>query len=136
VGVHGDHQGLGCLRLAGETKGESEVNSLEHNEQAALFRWAAMSERMYPELALMYAIPNAARRSPRQGAWPDIHLPVAAGKYIGLWIEMKAGRNKPSVAQARFLRSLAILGHKTAVCYNWDEARAQIEAYLNEPRCA
>ena len=121
------------------------MNSLEHNEQAALFRWAAMSERKYPELKLLYAIPNGglrnivvARKLKAEGmraGVPDIHLPVAAGKYIGLWIEMKAGRNKPSVAQNLFLKSLATLGHKTAVCYNWDEARAQIEAYLNEPRC-
>ena len=120
------------------------MNSVEHDEQAALFRWAEMMKRKYPELELMYAVPNAARRSPRQGAWmkaegmkagvPDVHLPVANGSYIGLWIEMKAGKNKPSEHQGRYMEALRKAGHRTVVCYSWASAAKDIEEYLSMPR--
>ena len=117
------------------------MKSVEHDEQAALFRWAEMMKRKYPELELMYAVPNAARRSPRQGAWmkaegmkagvPDVHLPVAAGGYIGLWIELKAGRNKPTDAQARWHEALRALSHKVCVCYSAQAAWEEITRYLD-----
>lgn len=117
------------------------MNHAEHNEQAALFHWAALMERKHPELALMYAIPNAARRSPRQGAWmkaegmkagvPDVHLPVARGRYTGLWIEMKAGKNKPTPEQRRRMDALDAEGHLCVVCYFWRDAAAVIEKYLS-----
>ena len=113
----------------------------EHYEQVALFQWAAMSLQAHPELDLMYAIPNAARRSPRQGAWmkaegmkagvPDVHLPVARGPYIGLWIELKAGNNKPTQQQALRIAALREAGHRCEICYSWDAARSVIEEYLN-----
>jgi len=116
------------------------MNSVEHNEQAALFRWAEMMKRKHPELELMYAVPNAARRSPRQGAWmkaegmkagvPDVHLPVANGSYIGLWIEMKAGKNKPTPEQRKRMADLEHVGHLCVVCYCWLDAAAVIEKCL------
>lgn len=116
------------------------MNHDEHHEQAALFAWAVMQQARHPELALMYAIPNAARRSPRQGAWmkaegmkagvPDVHLPVPVRGYCGLWIEMKAGRNKPTAEQKRRMEDLRSVGHRCVVCYSWDEARREIEKYL------
>ena len=116
------------------------MNSVEHNEQAALFRWAAMMERKHPELALMYAIPNAARRSPRQGAWmkaegmragvPDVHLPVPVPGFAGLWIEMKAGKNKPTPEQRKRMEALEAHGHLCVVCYCWLDAAAVVEKYL------
>lgn len=117
------------------------MRSQEHHEQVALFRLAALHERRYPELTLLYAVPNAARRSPRQGAWmkaeglkagvPDIHLPVAAGGYIGLWIELKAGRNKPTEAQERWHNALKAMGHKVCVCYSAQAAWDEITRYLD-----
>lgn len=118
------------------------MNSVEHNEQASLFRWAGHMMRKYPKLDLMYAVPNAARRSPRQGAWmkaegmkagvPDIHLPVANGRFIGLWIEMKAGKNKLTPEQRRRMDELTHVGHLCVVCYCWLDAAAVIEKYLND----
>ena len=34
---------------------------------------------------------------------PDICLPVSRGKYHGLYIEMKAGKNKPSKEQKEWI---------------------------------
>jgi len=115
-------------------------NHREHDEQVALFRWSAMvSESQYPGLDLMYAIPNAARRSPRQGAWmkaegmkpgmPDVHLPVRCGDKAGLWIEMKADKNKPTENQKNRMTKLTKAGHVCVVCYSWQEAVAAIDRY-------
>lgn len=118
------------------------MNHAEHDEQAALFRWSEIMKRKYPELDLMYAVPNAARRSPRQGAWmkaegmkagvPDVHLPVASGSYIGLWLEMKSGKNNPTPEQRRRMGALEAVGHLCVVCYCWLDAAAVIEKYLAE----
>jgi hypothetical protein len=112
----------------------------EHYEQVALFQWAALMQGRYPELGLLHAIPNAARRSPRQGAWmkaeglragvPDVHLPVARGGCIGLWIELKAGKNRPTGPQLEWLSALREAGHRVAVCYSCAEAVREIEGYL------
>lgn len=81
----------------------------EHDEQVKLFQWAAHRLGVYPELALMFAIPNAGERRGSQGGWmvaeglkrgvPDVCLPVARGGYHGLFLELKHGRNKATVEQ-------------------------------------
>ena len=59
----------------------------EHLHQKALFEWADRMEGAWPELRLMYAIPNGGLRTKAQAGKlkaegvkpgvPDIHLPVA-----------------------------------------------------------
>lgn len=81
-------------------------NQHEAAEQIKLFRWASWAIQQYPELELMYHIPNGGSRNPieaanlkRQGVRsgvPDICLPVPRGKYSALYIEMKYGDNKPT----------------------------------------
>lgn len=113
----------------------------EHAEQVLLFRRAALHRNRYPELALLHAVPNwAGVKGPREGAArkaegvragvPDVHLPVARGGYIGLYIEMKYGSNKPTPEQRRWLADLERAGHHCAVCWSADEAWAVLEAYL------
>lgn len=73
----------------------------ESVEQTNLFRWAAYEQGKYPELKLMYHIPNGGSRNRLEAAnlkkqgvksgVPDICLPVARGAYHGLYIEMKSG---------------------------------------------
>lgn len=116
----------------------------EHNHQAALIRWAALHTKKYPELKALYAVPNAAKRTARQGAWmkaeglragvPDIVLPVPRGTYAGLFIEMKAGKNKPTPIQMEWHRVLREVGHRVEVCYSWLAAANVIEKYLNGVR--
>lgn len=109
----------------------------EAEEQAALFQWAAY----YPELRFMYAVPNGgsrnvieARNLKRQGVKsgvPDICLPVAAGGYHGLYIELKVGKNKPSENQEHWLEYLNKAGYMTKVCYGFQEARETIAGYIS-----
>lgn len=109
----------------------------EAEEQAALFEWASY----YPELRFMYAVPNGGSRNiieaknlKRQGVKsgvPDICLPVAAGGYHGLYIELKVGKNKPSENQEQWLEYLNKAGYMTKVCYGFQEARETIAGYIS-----
>ncbi|MGI5873521.1 MAG: VRR-NUC domain-containing protein [Bacillota bacterium] len=115
-------------------------NSPEAAEQAALFEWAALSEQSIPELALMYHVPNEGKRSPRSGAEqkriglkrgvPDVCLPVPSNGFHGMYIEMKAGRNRPTKEQTEYLRRLAAAGYYCVICWSWAAAVKCITAYL------
>ena len=112
----------------------------ESEEQQALFRWARFASGRYPVLRLMYHIPNEGKRSVSYGARlkaegllpgvPDICLPAASGKYHGLYVEMKAGRNTATPDQAAYMERLAEQGYFVAVCYGWQQASELITAYL------
>jgi hypothetical protein len=94
----------------------------------------------YPELKLMYHIPNEGKRSRSTGARmkreglkpgvPDICLPVPRGGFHGLYVEMKVGRNKTTDNQDFWLEALKKQGYSTAVCYGWESASKVILKYL------
>lgn len=108
----------------------------EAEEQTLLFEWSAY----IPELKFMYAIPNGGSRHPaeaknlkKQGVKsgvPDICLPLPKGKYCGLYIEMKVGKNKTSDNQNEWLGYLKSKRYATAVCYGFEEARKTILNYI------
>jgi hypothetical protein len=103
----------------------------EHDMQVALFEWARGTKKrpgmciQYPELELMYAIPNArkttvsgliymSKEGLRAGV-PDICLPVPRGGYGALYIELKMPGNKPRPNQKWWLDALQEAGNK-ALC--------------------
>ena len=106
-------------------------------------RWADFALTTYPELELLYHIPNEGKRSKAAGGRmkalglkagvPDLCLPTAHGGYIGLYIEMKVKPNKPTEKQKHWLRMLRAAGHMVAVCYDWDSARQLLEDYMRLP---
>ena len=112
----------------------------EGNEQETLFDWAALARCRFPELDLLYHIPNGGSRNRleaanlrRQGVKsgvPDLCLPVARGGYHGLYIEMKYGKNKTSENQNKWLVDLRAQDYAIAVCYGWQEAQQVITDYL------
>lgn len=126
----------------------------EHHEQVALFAWARLHEKDTPELALLFAVPNGALRpyamrldrrgqpvrySPigqrlaaeglKRGV-PDVWLPVPRGRYHGLVLEMKWGRNRPTAQQTWWLGQLTTQGWCTAVCWSTEAAIGMISDYL------
>ena len=118
----------------------------EDAEQAALFRMAALHEAKYPDLALMFSIPNGSYKSPaarrlfkatglRSGV-SDIFLPALRLGKGGLWIEMK--RTKGGVvsdAQAAWQTSMIEQGYAAVVACGWEAAWAIITDYLEgKPR--
>jgi len=96
----------------------------------------------YYELRTMFAVPNGGHRHPavgakmkREGALAgvsDIMLPVAKGKYHGLFVELKrkAGSHT-SEAQKEFQALVNDNGYLAVVCRGADEAIETIENYLN-----
>lgn len=120
--------------------GEMSKTVTESEEQRSLFVWATIAAGKYPALNLLFHIPNEGKRSQWTGARmrseglksgvPDLSLPVARSGYHGLFIELKAGKNKPTANQLAWLEALEAQGYKTAVCYGWEAAKNVIEAYL------
>lgn len=112
----------------------------EAGTQEALFQWTQYQQNRYPELKLLYHIPNGGKRDAktaialkRQGVKagvPDLHLPVARGGYHGLYIELKVGKNKATELQKEWIADLTQQGYLAVVCYGWQEAAEQLVNYL------
>lgn len=113
----------------------------EHDEQVALFEWAALQAQVYPGLDLMFAIPNGGLRNIKvaikmkaeglKPGVPDIFLPVAMGGYHGLFIEMKYKSNKPRENQVAYIDALSTQGYCTAVCWGCADAIETIVDYYD-----
>lgn len=109
-------------------------------EQEALFRWVSFYRGYCPDVDLLYHIPNGGKRDAKEAAHlkrqgvragiPDLCLPVPRGGFHGLYIELKAGENKPTEKQKGWLDALTKQGYATAVCYGWQAAKEVIEKYL------
>ena len=107
----------------------------EADEQIAVIKWCELHR------VPVYHVPNEARRSGRTGAYlkrmgmragvPDLCVPVANGGYHGLYIEMKAGKNKPTDNQVRWLELLRRNGYAAFVCYGADNAIECIRRYVH-----
>lgn len=113
----------------------------EGEEQAMLFSWCGMRMRQYPELELLFHIPNGGRRSKSEAARfksegvkagvPDLFLPVARGKWHGLFIEMKRMKGgRVQDVQRKWIEKLRGQGYYTTVCHGWQEASEALQRYL------
>ena len=124
--------------------------SPEHDEQVFLFEWANVMQNKHPELKLLFAIPNGGQRNivvatrmkaegVKSGV-PDVFLAVPVARTspegmiedmkAGLWIEMKAGKNKPSANQKEWLDQLGDVGYQCEICFSGKEAVDTIIDYL------
>lgn len=115
----------------------------EGQEQATLISWANMRVNKYPELRLLFHIPNGGSRGKAEAAHfksegvksgvPDLFLPVARGPYHGLFIELKRQKGgRVSEAQKKWLAALTVQGYAAVVAYGWKDAAAVIDDYLCE----
>ena len=116
----------------------------EHTEQRAVFEWALLMTGQHPELDLIYAIPNAGKRSYGAAAYykyeglkagvPDICLAVANERYHGLYIEMKwpnkRGQFRITENQRIWIDKLRGQGYCAVVCTSADHAIGEIISYL------
>lgn len=108
--------------------------------QAQLMAWAQFMSSKYPELELLFHIPNGGSRNKieaanlkRQGVKagvPDLCLPVARGKYHGLYIELKVKGNKPTELQKEWNQKLRDQGYRAEICYEFEGAQSVILEYL------
>lgn len=122
------------------------ANMTEDQIQQAVIRWSqqASVRKMFPQLALLYHIPNERKCTPQQGARlkrmgvksgvPDLHLPVARGVYHGLYLEMKTEKGRVSANQMWWLERLRENGCCCVVCRCWEDAAHTLVTYLTEGR--
>ena len=123
-----------------ESDGMPPVNATEHEEQKRLFSRVDGVLAVYPILRWVFAVPNGGYRHPatagkmksegQKAGVPDILFPVPLGAHIGLAIEMKVGRNKPTKKQEAWLDMLHECGWSVHVCYGADEAWSVLMDYL------
>lgn len=112
----------------------------EHLEQTTLIKWAQLVEGQYPELRLLYAVPNGGARSARtamalkregmKSGVPDLVLPVARRHWHSLYLELKAGSGSLSANQKRWVEMLSEQGNLVAVAYSFEEAKGILIDYL------
>lgn len=112
----------------------------ESQEQIWLFEWAAVLSTQYPELDLMYHVPNGgfrakatAGRLKAEGVKPgvpDVFLPVARKGYHGLYIEMKSAKGKLSMDQLKWIEALKKQGYYVVTCYGFNQAADVISDYM------
>lgn len=113
----------------------------EGEEQATLFSWAQMKSGKYPELRLLFHIPNGGERSKSEAARfkaegvkpgvPDLFLPAARYPWNGLFVELKRQKGgRVSDAQRLWLTALEGEGYRVAVACGWQEAAQIILDYL------
>lgn len=113
----------------------------ESAEQQCLFRWAGFQTGRFPELEMLYHIPNGGSRGKAEAGRfraegvkagvPDLCLPVARGGFHGLYVEMKRLKgSKTSDEQKAWLAKLKAQGYCVALCKGWQAAADVIMQYL------
>lgn len=120
----------------------------ERDEQAQLFRWAAVLQSTVPDLAMLHSIPNGGglgggfaknkgmvlsliRGGMRKG-YPDVGLDVAVSPFHGLRIEMKRtkGGDLRDADQADWHARLRAHGYRVEMCEGWIPAVRVLAEYL------
>lgn len=114
--------------------------SIEEQEQRAVIEWCEWNASRFPQLKLIFHVPNGGHRSKAEGGRfkaigvkpgvPDLFLPVPRPPYHGLFIELKAPGGRVSTAQLSWIVSLMNAGYMAKVCYGAGEATAEIERYM------
>lgn len=119
----------------------------EDGHQIALFMQAAIYAPRYPELRLMFAIPNGGTRDKKEAAKlkatgvkpgvPDLMLPVPRHGYYGLYIELKrpatekSAKGQVSAPQRDFWQpELMKQGYLVQIIYGYWDAWACVKWYL------
>ncbi|WP_459482080.1 VRR-NUC domain-containing protein [Clostridium saccharoperbutylacetonicum] len=120
------------------------LSAKESEEQICLFQWAMWNTQKFPELNLLFHVPNGGKRDKREAVSlkrqgvkagvPDLVLPVPRGGYHGAYIEMKVGDNKTTDKQKKWIRDLIEQGYYVEVCYGWQEASEKLTKYLEKSR--
>ena len=118
----------------------------ETRHQINVIKWSQQPSirSRWPELKLLYHIPNetdggASRvaidkvMGVRKGV-PDLCLPVARGKYHGLYIELKNETGKTSMEQDWWGEQLLGQDYFWEVCHGWQSAVRVLEWYLELKR--
>lgn len=128
------------IKLARKTKSRKKPADDEHRIQCACVKWFKLE---YPKLKnVLFAVPNAARRSARNGAYmkdegmlpgvADLILLKSNHFYGGLAIEMKKPGEYQRTVQKEWQKECEAAGNKYVVCRSLDEFMKVVTDYLND----
>ena len=112
----------------------------EHDIQVMLVKWFDLAYKPYR--GRLFAIPNGGQRNiivatklkaegVRKGV-PDLMLPVPAGGFSGLFIELKAAKRPATTEQNDWIEYLNAVGYCAIICHGFDAAKAAIDTYFSE----
>lgn len=112
----------------------------EHDTQAAFFEWVRYMANRDSRYRLIWAIPNAAKRSwwlgkrmraegLTKGA-PDVIVAVPCGGYHGMFIEFKYGKNTTTPEQKEMLGLLQGQNYLAVVVFEVDHAVEVVSRYF------
>ena len=115
----------------------------EEQEQAAVFAWAQTMAGRFPELLLLFHIPNGGLRSITEAVRfkkagvkpgvPDLFLPVARGRSHGLFVEMKRRKGgRVSKEQEAWIDAVGQQGYMCVVAHGAEAACCYIQEYLED----
>lgn len=114
----------------------------EEDEQIALFELIEMHRQKWPELGLIYHVPNGGKRGKREAGRfkamgvragvPDVVVPIPSRGYAALYIEMKSKDGPVRKEQKAFLLELHRVGNFAVVCRSAEEAWGEIRHYLQK----
>ena len=116
------------------------MKCLEHQIQSLFFNWIRWQRKDLEPF--IFAIPNGGWRHPavarklkeegvKAGVF-DVFVAIPNHSHAGLWIEMKAGKNKLTEAQEVFMRNMLINNYDCVICYSLEEAQQALKDYLGE----
>ncbi len=120
---------------------ESPLN--EHEEQVRLFEEAVDKGKEWPELSLLFAIPNGGfrfttvagqmRAEGVKAGVPDVFLPVARRGWHGLFLELKTREGVAQKHQKRWHKALRAQGYRVEIARGWKQAWEILLDYLGNP---
>jgi hypothetical protein len=112
----------------------------EHSEAVALMKLVRMHEPRYPQLRLLFAVPNGGARNKIvagklkaegvKAGVPDYIFPASAPGYIGLAVELKRLDGYASREQKQWVEWLRAAGWRVEVCRGADAAWKVIREYI------
>lgn len=114
----------------------------EAQHQSTVMKWTQQPSirEKYPDLKLLFHVPNGGTRDAIEGKHlkqqglkagvPDLCLPVPAGSYHGLYIEMKTETGRTSPEQDWWIAELTKQGYFVEVCHGWQSAVRVLEWYF------
>ena len=113
----------------------------EHVEQSFLIQRLELAAARWPELELLYAVPNGGLRSKAQAgklkaegvkrSVPDLVLPVPRWPFHGLYVEMKKMGEHSTPAQREFQRRLSEQGYAVVECQGEEAGFTVFMGYLS-----
>jgi hypothetical protein len=117
------------------------ITPSEHQIQSAFFAWVRLSEKKYPVLRLMFAVPNAGKRGYKTASMMvaeglrkgvlDVMFPVARIGFNGLAIEFKKPGGKMTTEQAEYTEMLVNENWLAVVMTDTESAISTVKNYLN-----